>query len=64
MFKKGMGGDIPLWHVSPSIPTQADAPYSVRLLPPDGSLTVGIVNVPVTEVMSVPTMTAPAQLES
>jgi len=46
------------------MPTQAAAPYSVVLLPPDGILTVGTVKVPVTSVILVPTMTAPAQLES
>lgn len=60
----GGGGDcLPVPHVSPSIPTHAEAPYSVRLLPPLGRLTVGTVNVPVTSVIDDPMMTAPAQLE-
>lgn len=46
-----------------SMPTQAAPQNSVRVLPPDGTVGAGMVNVPTTSVTPVVVMAAPAQLE-
>ncbi|KAH0194525.1 hypothetical protein KCV03_g44, partial [Aureobasidium melanogenum] len=46
----------------PSIPTQAEAEYKVLELPPGGTVTLGMVNVPVTVCQPDPSRTPPAQL--
>ena len=50
------------WQVSPSIPTQADPPYSVPLFPPGGTETLGKLAVASTMVIPLLICTAPCTI--